>query len=91
MKAHTTLLLKLFTTIVFTQNITQNELISLNTKYIKDTQLVLKSKNYSYFRTINGDTQWKSKDGSGIIGSNGKGVVLLLTNSSLLYKKLIEK
>ncbi|MDP3314390.1 hypothetical protein [Lutibacter sp.] len=91
MRKPISLLLILFTTIVFTQNITLNELISFKTKSIKDTQLILKGKDYSYFKTINGGAQWKANDGSGIIGFNGKGLVLFMTFKSSLQKNIINE
>lgn len=89
MKKSITLLLILFTTIVFTQNISLNELIAFKKKNVKDTQLVLKGKDYSYFKTINGGYQWKANDGSTIIGFNGKGFVLFLTDKRSLQKNII--
>lgn len=91
MKNPITMLLILFTTIVFAQNITLNELISFKTKPVRDTQLILVGKGYSYLKTINGGTQWKANDESGIIGSNGKGLVLFMTFNSSLQKNLLNE
>lgn len=85
------MLLLLSTTIAFTQNITLNELIAFKSKSVSAAQLILKVKNYSFFTTKNGGTQWKANDGSGIIGSNGKGVVLFMTDKSSLQKNIINE
>lgn len=84
-------MLLLNTTIIFAQNITLKELVSFKTKSISSTQLILKAKNYSYHTSINGGTQWKANDGSSIIGSNGKGVVLLMTSNIQLHKSIINE
>ncbi|MHB1106370.1 MAG: hypothetical protein ACYCZ2_08400 [Lutibacter sp.] len=91
MKKALTTFLVLFTTIVFAQNLTLKELVSFKTKSISSTQLILKAKNYSFFTTTNGGTQWKANDGSGIVGSNGKGVVLFITYKSSVQKSIINE
>tara|TARA_R110001583_G_scaffold125021_6_gene276494 strand:- start:2470 stop:2892 length:423 start_codon:yes stop_codon:yes gene_type:complete len=91
MKKLIIMLLLLSTTIAFTQNITLKELITFKSKSVNDTQLILKAKNYSFLTTKNGGTQWKADDGSGMIGSNGKGVVLFMTDKSSLQKNIINE
>jgi hypothetical protein len=79
----------LFTIIANAQSITFKELESFKTQTLSSIQLSLKDNNYTYYTAKNGGTQWKAKDGSGTIGANGKGLVMLMTYNSSLQKKLV--
>jgi len=91
MKKLATFLLFISTSLVCAQNIQLEELITFKTKSVNDTGQILKHKNYSYFRTFKAGTQWKANDGSSIIVSNSKGIVLLLTSDISLGKRIIEE
>jgi hypothetical protein len=81
----------LFTIIANSQTTTFKELESFKVQSINATQLSLKDNNYTYYTTKNGGTQWKAKDGSGTIGANGKGLVMLMTYNGVLQKKLVDE
>jgi hypothetical protein len=85
------IVLFLFTNLLIAQNITFQQLESFKKLSISKIQLSLKKNNYEYYTTINGGTQWKSKDGSGIVGANGKGLVLFMTYNYSLQKKIIDE
>jgi len=85
------MVLFLFTSIVSAQNVTFDELISFKTKSITSTEQVLKKKKYSYYTTQNKGVQWKANDGSGIIGFNGKGVVLFMTYNKNQYTTIVNQ
>ena len=79
----------LFTIVANAQSITLKELESFKKQSLSLTQLNLKDNNYKFYANKNGGTQWKAKDGSGTIGANGKGLVMLMTYNGSLQKKLI--
>jgi hypothetical protein len=85
------IILFLFTSIISAQSISFDELVSFKTKSISSTEQVLKKKKYSYYTTQNKGVQWKANDGSGIIGFNGKGVVLFMSYNVNLYKKIVNQ
>lgn len=85
------MVLFLFTSIVSAQNVTFDELISFKTKSITSTEQVLKKKKYSYYTNQNKGVQWKANDGSGIIGFNGKGVVLFMSYDNNQYKRIVNQ
>lgn len=86
-----TVILLLTLSMSFAQEISFSELVSLKTKPISLTEQLLKTKKYSYYNTQNKGIQWKANDGSGIIGFNGKGVVLFMSYNNNLYKKIVNQ
>lgn len=90
-KINTLIILLLFTSVISAQSISFDELVSFKTKSINSTEQVLKKKKYSYFTTQNKGVQWKANDGSGIIGFNGKGVVLFMSYDNNQYKKIVNQ
>ncbi len=91
MRKTITLMLLLTLSISFAQEVTFNELVSFKKYPIKSTEQILKKKKYSYYTTQNKGIQWKANDGSGIIGFNGKGVVLFMSYNNTLYKKIVNQ
>jgi hypothetical protein len=91
MKKTITIILLMTLSIAYAQEVTFNELVSLKYKPIDLTEQVLKKKNYSYYTTQNKGVQWKANDGSGIIGFNGKGVVLFMSYNNILYKRIVNQ
>lgn len=88
MKTIIVIFVTLLSSIVYSQNVSFNELVSFKTKTINQTEQILKKKGYSYYTTQNNGIQWKANDGSGMIGFNGKGVVLFMTYNLKLYNKI---
>jgi hypothetical protein len=62
--------------------------VSFKTKPTNLTEQILKKKGYTYYTTQNKGIQWKANDGSGLIGANGKGVVLFMTYNLNLFNKI---
>lgn len=84
------ILLFLFANLLNAQNITFKELESFKSTSISSMQNRLKGNNYEYLKTTDRGTIWRAKDGSGQIGSNGKGVILFMTYNYTLSKKIVE-
>ncbi|WP_445453151.1 hypothetical protein [Flavobacterium sp. 25HG05S-40] len=91
MKKIITILLLLMLSMSYSQEVTFIELVSFKTIPVKSTEQILKKKKYSYYTTQNKGVQWKANDGSGIIGFNGKGVVLFMSYNVTLYKKIVNQ
>lgn len=81
----------LFAIMTNAQSISLRELESFKTLPINTIQINLKDNGFVYYATKNGGTQWKAKDGSGIVGANGKGLVMLVTSNRSLEQKLNEE
>jgi hypothetical protein len=84
-------LLILFSTLAFSQSITFKDLEMIKFKKKEAIENFLRTKNYSFSTTINGNVQWKSNSNSDIISFNGKGVVAYITISESRYKTIVNE